>query len=156
MVKISVLIPVYNVERYLSDCLNSILRQSLKDIEIICINDGSTDKSSEILYQYANRDNRIRIIDKENGGYGSAMNCGLKAAQGEYIGVVESDDFISPLMFERLYYEAKRNDAEVVKSNYWMHNDQGDVFFELLKGYKYYTLLDPSEEELLLQEFMRI
>ncbi len=156
MVKISVLIPVYNVERYLSDCLNSILRQSLKDIEIICINDGSTDKSSEILYQYANRDNRIRIIDKENGGYGSAMNCGLKAAQGEYIGVVESDDFISPLMFERLYYEAKRNDAEVVKSNYWMHNDQGDVFFELLKGYKYYTLLDPSEEELLLCKYVNL
>ena len=91
---ISIIIPVYNVEQYLDECMKSLINQTLKDIEIICINDGSTDNSLEILKGYAEKDDRIKIIDKENGGYGIAMNMGLKAATGEYIGILEPDDYV--------------------------------------------------------------
>lgn len=121
MCKVSVLVPVYNVQQYLSKCLDSILAQTLFDIEIICIDDGSTDKSGEILDDYAKKDNRFRIIHQENGGYGKAMNAGLRAAQGKYIGIVESDDFIAPDMYEKLYLAAEQNKAEIVKSNYYCY-----------------------------------
>lgn len=122
MPKISVIVPVYNVEQYLPECLESIVKQSLQDLEIICINDGSTDKSFEIIKQFAQKDSRIKIIDKPNSGYGDSLNKGIEAAQGEYIGIVESDDFIEPDMYEELYNIAKQNDCDIVKSdwyNFW-------------------------------------
>ena len=88
MPKISIIVPVYNVERYLRDCLNSLINQTLSDIEIICVNDGSTDSSPRILEEYASKDSRIKVINKENSGYGASMNMGLAAAEGEYIGIV--------------------------------------------------------------------
>ena len=97
--KVSVLVPVYNVEKYVGMCLDSLLCQTLKDMEIICIDDGSTDNSSAILAEYAKRDSRIIIITKENTGYGASMNLGLSRAKGEYIGIVESDDYALPEMF---------------------------------------------------------
>ena len=87
--KVSILVPVYNVERFLPQCLDSLVAQTLEDIQIICINDGSTDGSLEILERYAAQDSRIEIIDKPNSGYGASMNCGLDAARGEYIGITE-------------------------------------------------------------------
>ena len=93
MPKVSILIPIFNVEKYLRQCLDSAVNQTLKDIEIICINDGSTDSSLEILKEYAKVYNSIKIINKQNTGYGHSMNCGLKLAKGEYIGIIESDDF---------------------------------------------------------------
>ena len=95
MIKISVVVPIYNVEKYLAQCLDSILEQSLKDIEIICINDGSKDSSLEILKNYAQKNARILITDKENTGYGNSLNIGISSAQGEYIAIIEPDDFIS-------------------------------------------------------------
>ena len=127
MCKVSILIPIYNVERYLRQCLDSVVNQTLKDIEIICINDGSTDSSPDIIREYAEKDSRIRVIDKENTGYGHSMNCGLKLAQGEYIGIVESDDFAELNMFETLYNTAKEVDAEIVKSNWF--KQIGQYFF---------------------------
>ena len=121
MPKISILVPIYNVEKYLKECLDSILSQTLQDIEIICINDGSTDSSLEIIKEYSAKDNRIKIIDKQNSGYGASMNRGLAIATGEYIGVVESDDFIKNVMFERLYNIAKKHNADVVKSDYLLY-----------------------------------
>ena len=118
MPKVSILIPIYNVEKYLRQCLESVVNQTLEDIEIICINDGSTDSSPEIIREFASRDSRIKVIDKQNTGYGHSMNQGLKAATGEYIGIVESDDFVELNMFESLYITAKNNGAEVVKSEY--------------------------------------
>lgn len=118
MPKISVLVPVYNVENYLRECLDSIINQTLEDIEIICINDGSTDSSADILMEYQNKDKRLKIINKENSGYGASMNQGLEAASGEYIGIVESDDFIKNTMFEDLYNLAKTNDLDMVKSDF--------------------------------------
>ena len=125
MCKVSVLIPVYNVERYLRQCLDSVIAQTLQDIEILCINDGSTDQSRDILYAYAGEDGRIRVIDKENTGYGHSMNTGLLQARGEYIGIVESDDFAAPEMFAELYGMAKASNADMVKSNFYSYTEDG-------------------------------
>lgn len=89
MAKVSVIIPVYNAERYLAECLDSITGQTLKDIEIICISDGSTDQSYDILQNYQERDSRILLIQRENRGYGYTMNEGIVRSSGEYIGIVE-------------------------------------------------------------------
>lgn len=114
MVKISVIIPVYNVEKYLEECLDSIINQTLTDIEIICINDGSTDYSLNILKEYEKKDKRIKIINQENKGLGATRNVGMKIAKGEYISFIDSDDYISKDAFESLYTNAKNNDSDTV------------------------------------------
>lgn len=116
---VSVIIPVYNVKQYLEECINSVRNQTLKNIEILCIDDGSTDGSDKILDYYAEEDDRIRVIHKENEGYGKAINCGFLIAAGKYIGIVESDDFILPDMFEALYKEAEADQLDFVKSAYY-------------------------------------
>lgn len=118
-VKVSVLVPIYNVEQFLPECLDSLVNQTLKEIEIICINDGSKDDSLKIIKSYAKKDKRIVIIDKKNSGYGDSMNQGLKKAIGEYIGIVESDDFIDTEAFSELYRIAKKHDVDVVKANFY-------------------------------------
>lgn len=100
---ISVIIPVYNVEKYLRECLDSVINQTFNDIEIICVNDGSTDASREILEEYKQKDNRIIIIDKVNGGLSSARNAGMAAASGEFIAFIDSDDIVDITMLEKLY-----------------------------------------------------
>lgn len=119
VIKVSVIVPIYNVKKYLRKCLDSILEQTFTDLEIICVDDGSTDGSGELLDEYVRRDERIRVIHKENTGYGHSMNVGLNAAKGEYIGIVESDDSIVPDFFETLYNAAKDNDLDIVKSECW-------------------------------------
>ena len=123
--KVSVLVPIYNVDVFLSECLDSLVNQTLKEIEIICINDGSTDNSLEIIKDYAENDKRIVVINKKNSGYGDSMNQGLKKATGEYVGIVESDDFIDLDAFEKMYKIAKSYDLDVVKSNYYEY--YGDI-----------------------------
>lgn len=120
-VSVSILVPCYNVEKYVRQCLESLVNQTLKEIEIICINDGSTDQTLAILKEYAHQDKRVKIIDKPNSGYGASMNMGLKSAVGEYIGIVESDDFVDLDMFKKLYHLAKKNAVQVVKSNFYIH-----------------------------------
>lgn len=124
--KVSILVPICNVECFLRECLDSLVNQSLRDIEIICINDGSTDNSLPIIREYERRDERIVVIDKPNSGYGDSMNKGIELARGEYIGIVESDDFASLDMFETLYCEAAKNDLDVVRSNYYAHRTGED------------------------------
>lgn len=121
MAKVSIIIPIYNVEKYLRECLDSVINQTLKDIEIICVNDGSTDSSLEIIEEYASKDNRIKIIHKQNSGYGASMNMGLKAATSDYIGIVESDDIAKPEMFEELYNLITKNECEIAKSNFYLY-----------------------------------
>lgn len=125
MPKVSVIVPVYNVEKYLSTCINSILVQSLHDIEIICVDDGSSDNSGVILDELANKDNRVKVLHRQNAGYGAAMNVGLEIANGEYIGIVESDDYILPEMYESLYDTAKLNNLDMVKADafYWLESE---------------------------------
>ena len=112
MAEVSIIVPVYNVEKYLSFCLDSLVNQTFKDIEIICVNDGSTDNSAEVLEHYAGFDKRIKIINKENGGLSSARNAGLDAASGKYIAFVDSDDFVSHFLVERAYNFVQKKNAD--------------------------------------------
>ena len=120
-VSISVLVPIYNVERYLDECLSSLRVQTFGDFEAICINDGSTDGSREIVQKYLDADARFRVIDKENSGYGASMNRGLTAAKGKYIAILESDDFFDPRALETLHDAAEKKESEVVKANFWLY-----------------------------------
>lgn len=135
MYGVSVLVPIYNVEQYLEKCLSSLAAQTMQNMEIVCINDGSADASLQIAHAYAQKDNRFRIIDKENSGYGKSMNLGLREAKGEYIGIVESDDFVEPDMFETLYKVAKQHAVDIVKSDYWMHFKGTDKYYKAIGDY---------------------
>lgn len=114
MIKVSVVIPVYNVEQYIEESLVSTIKQTLKDIEIICVNDGTKDDSMRIVHQYAKGDERIIIIDKENGGPSSARNAGIRRAQGEYIYFLDGDDYIAENMLEVLYDECCKNELDSI------------------------------------------
>ena len=114
MAKVSVIIPVYNVEKYLRKCLESVVNQTLKDIEIICVNDGSTDSSALILDEYARNDNRIKVYTQENQGQGAARNMALELAQGDYIAFVDSDDWLEVSALEELYKFITEKGAEAV------------------------------------------
>ena len=118
MVKVSVIIPVYNVEKSLRQCLESLLGQTLEDIELLCINDGSTDGSLEILEEYASKDERVKIFDKENEGQGVGRNIGIKNATGEFIAFVDPDDWVEPEMYEKMYNQAKKINSQVVFCGY--------------------------------------
>lgn len=152
MPKISVLVPVYNVERYLEKCLESVIKQTFSDIEIICMDDGSTDRSAEILNEYARRDKRIHVIHKTNSGYGNTMNQAISLARGEYIGIVESDDHIAPDMYEKLHAAADNYHLDFVKSDFfrlWTHED-GTEELEYRKLTEqmnlYHNVLNPNEK----------
>lgn len=121
MCKITIIVPIYNVEKYLRECLDSLLNQTFKDIEILCMNDGSTDGSVQILEEYKNKDKRIRVINKKNSGYGATMNMGIDAANSEYIGILESDDVAKPEMFENLYNLITKYNCDVVKSDFFLY-----------------------------------
>lgn len=112
--KISIIVPIYNVEDYLHQSISSILNQTFKDFELILVNDGSTDKCGEICDEYARQDSRLKVIHKENGGVSSARNRGIDAAKGEYIGYVDPDDEIEPQMYELLVNQAIRTNADMV------------------------------------------
>ena len=114
--KVSVVLPVYNAEKFLRQCLDSLKAQTLKDMEFLCVNDGSTDKSLAIIREYQKGDPRFIAIDKPNSGYGHAVNCGLALASGDYVGIVEPDDYVKPEMFGELYDCAERNKVDFVKS----------------------------------------
>ena len=118
MIKVSVIIPVYNVEKYLEECLQSVCNQTLKDIEIICINDGSKDKSGQILKDFAQKDKRIVLIEQKNQGVSIARNNGLKAATGKYISFIDSDDMVEPDFFEKLYLSAEKYNVDIAIAGY--------------------------------------
>jgi glycosyltransferase involved in cell wall biosynthesis len=116
-IKVSVIIPVYNAEKYLAECIESLLGQTLKECEFIFVNDGSKDSSREILEDYKKRDSRIILINQKNQGVSIARNNGLKIASGDYLGFVDADDFIEEDMLEILYNSAKESDIDIVVSN---------------------------------------
>lgn len=121
---VSVLVPIYNVERYLEACLDSLLAQTLADFEAILINDGSTDGSRDIIQRYLDLDERFVVIDKENSGYGASMNRGLDKACGTYVAILESDDLYEPDALEKLCKAAEECGAEVAKANFWLYWSQ--------------------------------
>ena len=127
MPKVSVIIPVYNVEKYLEECLQSVCKQTLKEIEIICINDGSTDNSRQILKDFAKKDKRIVLIEQENRGVSIARNNGLRAAKGKYIAFVDSDDMVEPDFFEKLYLAAEKYNVDIAAGGYKSMNQKGKI-----------------------------
>ena len=122
--KISVVVPIYKVEKYLDRCIYSIINQTYTNLEIILVDDGSPDNCPKICDEYASKDNRIKVIHKQNGGLSSARNAGIKVATGDYIGFVDSDDFIELDMYEQMYKVAYENDVDLVMSDYYkVHKD---------------------------------
>lgn len=119
MVDISVIVPCYNVEKYVTECINSLKTQTHANIEIICVNDGSTDSTLKILQEHAKEDPRIRVINKENSGYGSSMNLGISLAKGKYIGILESDDFATSDLFSCLFKESESNNLDICRAGYY-------------------------------------
>lgn len=149
--KVSVIVPTYNQINYLNLALDSLSKQSLREIEFVCVNDGSTDSSLAILKQYAAVDQRIVIIDKANSGYGHSMNVGIDAARGEYIGILEPDDFVDSGMFKELYTAASKNDLDFVKSNFnrfWDNEDgtERKRYFRVGEEGYYDRVINPMEE----------
>lgn len=145
--KISVIIPVYNVKKYLKSCLNTVINQTFKDLEILLINDGSTDGSGELCDELAKTDDRIRVFHKENGGLSDARNFGIKMAKGKYIGLIDSDDYIDLDMFEILYNNILLDDADVSACTIYScyegvinkHGDENSKYF-LCTGYEFLNL----------------
>lgn len=118
-IKISIVVPVYNAEKYLSKCLDSLINQTLKEIEIICINDGSKDNSETILRAYQQKDSRIQVISQENKGLSITRNIGIAAAKGEYIGLVDSDDWLDLDFYEKLYNAAKKYNSDIAAGDFY-------------------------------------
>jgi glycosyltransferase involved in cell wall biosynthesis len=121
--KISIIIPVYNTAPYIRKCLDSVINQTYRNLEIICINDGSTDGSGKICDEYAAKDSRIRVFHKENGGLSSALNVGLENFTGTYLGFVDSDDWAEPDMFEVLHKALKNSGAHISIASYFIDTD---------------------------------
>lgn len=113
MIKVSVIVPVYNVEEYIQECLDSLVKQTLDEIEIICVNDGSTDNSLKILNEYASKYPKIKVINRENHGVSAARNAGVKASIGKYIAFVDSDDWVDYDFFEKLFMSAENKNASI-------------------------------------------
>ena len=146
--KVSVIIPVYNTEKYLRECLDSVVNQTLKDIEIICIDDGSTDNSLSILNEYAEHDDRFTIITQENQGAGAARNKGMEVAKGEYLYFLDSDDYICINAIKKLYYKAHKINADItlclhnfLKKNKIVKN-KGSLQIDIIKDFEYFSKED--------------
>lgn len=150
MSKISIIVPVYNTERYLHKCIDSILNQTYESFELILVDDGSTDHSLNICKEYEEKDKRIKVLHKENGGQGSARNLGIDKAEGEYIGFVDSDDFIHPRYYEILKKLLDDTNADIACCHYqFIQPDEKQIFEEL----DYNSILSKAEV-IITREFM--
>lgn len=128
MTKLSIIVPVYNVEKYLPKCLESLIKQTLKDIEIICVNDGSMDNSLAILKEFASKDSRIRIIDNQHQGVAKTRNTGIEQSTGEYIGFVDSDDYIDIDFFEKLYNSTTKSNSDIAIASILKHKNFFNIY----------------------------
>ena len=125
--KVTIILPVYNVEQYLRQCLDSVVNQTMREIQIICVNDGSPDNSLEILQEYAARDARIEVIDKPNGGQATARNAGFARCKGKYAYFADADDWLEPDLCEKAYQKAEETNAEVTLFFYFSYNPNKTV-----------------------------
>lgn len=149
---ISIIVPVYNVEQYLEKCVDSIVNQTYKNLEIILVDDGATDSSGKLCDELAKIDNRIKVYHKENGGLSDARNYGVERATGDYIGFVDSDDYIDAEMYEKLYEAIKKENVDVVECNLKIiYPDRVELFTEQ-KYYNVYTKQEYLEEYLKIEK----
>ena len=132
--KISVIVPIYNVEQYLRKCIDSIINQTYKNLEIILVDDGSWDNSPRICDEYAKRDNRIKVIHKKNGGLADARNTGLKMITGNYISFIDSDDYIEKTMYEKMIKVILKYNADIIECN--LNYKYGNQLITMTEGYK--------------------
>lgn len=150
-IKISALIPLFNSKAYLKECIESVLNQRLKDIEVICIDAGSDDGTIELIKEYMKTDSRINLIKSDKKSYGYQLNLGLNNVQGEYFSIVESDDIILPEMYEELYYIASKQDIDFIKCDFYRFKGQGEEryieHFKMASGDKYYNRVINIQEE---------
>ena len=144
MIDLSIIIPIYNMENYLQQCINSVLQQINNRIEIVCVNDGSTDGSLSILNEFKKKDNRVVVVNKDNTGYGDSINQGINMSRGKYVAILESDDYAVEGAYFKLLDKALKNDADIVKGNYYNYNSISDevLYFENLKEHRYNELID--------------
>lgn len=124
-ITVSIIVPIYNMQRFLCECMDSLIEQTLVNMEFICVDDGSTDRSAEIVQMYVEKDQRVKLLKKMNGGYGSAVNTGIRAAKGKYIGIVEPDDYVCTDMFHQLWNIANKYDLDFVKADYSFFSGNG-------------------------------
>lgn len=127
MPKVSIIVPIYNVEKYLDRCMQTLINQTLQDIEIIMVDDGSPDNCPKLCDEYAQKDNRIKVIHKKNGGLSDARNVGLNIATGEYVAFIDSDDYTSTEAYETLYNKAKETNADIVYAGFKYQNADGSI-----------------------------
>ena len=127
--KVSIIVPFYNVEDYIERCLDSLVNQTLREIEIILVNDGSKDKSADIAFKYLNKyPDKIKYVEKINGGLSDARNYGMEYATGEYIAFIDSDDYVERDMYEKMYSVAKRENSDMVECDfYWEYQNKSKV-----------------------------
>ena len=143
---VSVVMPMYNQEKYIKKCIESVINQTLKDIEIIVVNAGSTDSSPDVIKKYAEKDKRIVFIDKPNTGYGNSVNIGMKHATGEYVGIVETDDFIAEDMFETLYNLSENGTVDVIKGNFYDYYEHPDREPDMIENNERRDMPDVKEK----------
>ena len=136
MKKISVIVPVYKVEKYLNRCVDSIIKQTYKNLEIILVDDGSPDRCPEICDEYAKQDNRVKVIHKKNGGLSEARNFGIDVATGEYIAFVDSDDYINEKMYDIFISELESNNSDIVIGNFKSFDDNSNIKNKNIETYK--------------------
>ncbi len=144
---LSVIVPVYNMSKYLSECLDSVLNQQIEDMEVICLNDGSSDNSLDVLLDYQKKDSRIRVVDKENTGYGDTLNKGIAIAKGDYIAIVESDDLVVKNAFCLLLHKAEETSADVVKGNYFNYIQGSQEYYNNLRLFRDGDCINPKKNE---------
>ncbi len=143
--QISIIIPVYNTEQFLKSCINSLINQSFENCEFIFVDDGSTDQSCNLIRSYKKNDNRIKLVMQDNKGVSSARNTGILNSKGEYIGFVDSDDYIESDMYEILYKEIQIEDCDVIISH----------FEEELNGYKRIKTYNLIKNELMDKTYIQ-
>ena len=150
-IKVTVIIPIYNLEKYLKKCVESLLSQTLKEIEFIFIDDGSNDKSLELLKDLVKKDDRVKIISKNNSGVSASRNLAIDLANGEYIGFVDGDDTIDKDMFKKMYFSAKQENSEMVICNFKLIKNDKVEYNEYLKRYSCCNLKKFFVEDILLK-----
>lgn len=150
-IKVSVVIPVYNVEKYIEECIDSVIKQSMHEIEIIVVDDGSKDRSGKILDNYAQKDPRVLVIHQENGGVSSARNTGLAKCSGKYVYIMDSDDYLEPDALEKLYLNAEETKADVVIADHYTFRNKKSQF-----QHHYFSKEFVTEDQKIIQQIQNM